>query len=67
MSAQAEQITEHDEAGLRDLLDATIREQLDATSRAVAAADSDPVLRANAGVRWERRGLLQRLVRRRRG
>jgi hypothetical protein len=59
MSSQAEQITEHDEGGLR--------EQLDATTQALAAAHNAPVLRANAGVRWERRGLLQRLVRRARG
>lgn len=46
---------------------AGIREQLDATTRALAEAHEADVQGAIAGVRWERRGLLQRLVRRPRG
>jgi adenosylmethionine-8-amino-7-oxononanoate aminotransferase len=71
MSSQATQFSDDDGAPRREQLDATneapLREQLDATTRALAAAHNEPVLRANAGVRWERRGLLQRLVRRARG
>jgi hypothetical protein len=39
----------------------SIRAELAATSRAVAAADEADVRSAIGSVRWERRGLLQRL------
>jgi hypothetical protein len=40
----------------------SIRAELAATSRAVAAADEAHVRSALGSVRWERRGLLQRLT-----
>jgi hypothetical protein len=39
------------------------REELEASSRAVIAADQAYAQEAIRSVRWERRGLLQRLVR----
>jgi hypothetical protein len=44
----------------------SIREQLDATTRAVVSADEAYLREALASVHWERRGPLQRLVRRQR-
>lgn len=41
----------------------TLREQMEATARAHFAADNAPVNAAMGNVRWERRGLLQRLTR----
>jgi hypothetical protein len=41
----------------------TLREQMEATARAHLAADSAHVDAAMGSVRWERRGLLQRLTR----
>jgi hypothetical protein len=43
--------------------DSTLREDMEATSRAHLAADNAYVDEAMLGVRWERRGLLQRLTR----
>jgi hypothetical protein len=40
----------------------SIRAQMTATRRAVAAADEAYVRKALESVRWERRGLLQRLT-----
>jgi hypothetical protein len=37
--------------------------ELDQTTRAVAAADEAPLRTAIESVRWDQRGLLQRLVR----
>jgi hypothetical protein len=42
----------------------SIREQLDATTQALAAAEEAHSRQALASVQWERRGVLQRLVRR---
>jgi hypothetical protein len=41
----------------------TLREQMEATARAHVAADNAQVDAAMGSVRWERRGLLQRLTR----
>jgi hypothetical protein len=41
----------------------TLREQMEATARAHLAADNAQVDAAMESVRWERRGLLQRLTR----
>ena len=41
----------------------TLREQMEATARARVAADNAQVNAAMGSVRWERRGLLQRLTR----
>jgi hypothetical protein len=41
----------------------TPREHLDATRQAVAAAHEHHTIRALQSVEWERRGLLQRLMR----
>jgi hypothetical protein len=43
--------------------DAPLREQMEATARAHLAADNAQVDAAMGSVRWERRGLLQRLTR----
>jgi hypothetical protein len=42
----------------------SIREQLDATTQAMAAAEDAHLREALTSVQWERRGMLQRLVRR---
>jgi hypothetical protein len=44
--------------------DGTIREQMEVSARALVAAHNAPVDEAMNSVRWERRGLLQRLTRR---
>jgi hypothetical protein len=41
----------------------TLREEMEATARAHLAADNAQVDEAMGSVRWERRGLLQRLTR----
>jgi hypothetical protein len=43
--------------------DNRLRQDMEATARVHAAADSADVDEAMASVRWERRGLLQRLTR----
>jgi hypothetical protein len=43
-------------------MNTSIRAQIAATSRAVADADENFVRIAVGSVKWERRGLLQRLV-----
>jgi hypothetical protein len=43
--------------------DGTMREAMEATARAHLAAEGAPLDAAMGSVRWERRGLLQRLTR----
>jgi hypothetical protein len=44
-------------------IEGALREQMEATARAHLAADNAHVNAAMESVRWERRGLLQRLTR----
>jgi hypothetical protein len=50
--------------GVSPAADRAVRELIDATSRGVAAADQAYILDAVGSVSWERRGLVQRLMRR---
>jgi hypothetical protein len=58
-------MAQHARAQVNDYKGAAgVREQLDETSRVLAGAHGAYVNEAVTSVRWERRGLLKRLVRR---